>query len=297
MSTDSDMTAVHTRAALNRAWSSLAGTSRMGGSTRPVRQQLTGKLLSAASIVLVIGLWQLAVGALHVSSYLIPSPSQVAVRLWEGLHPGTDSFYPDLRSTLLITLLGFAVVVVIATPLGLALAQWELAEDVIAPFAFALQVIPMIAIAPLIILWAGYSNFAMVVIAAVTGFFPMLINAISGFKSVPREQAMMMRGLCSSPLRMFFRLKLPAALPMLLAGADMALVHCLLGTIAAEFVAGRVGLGVRILKFNSNVDVSGEFAILVILGVVAMVLHGVMNVLRRRWLFWTPSEIARTQHA
>lgn len=280
MTADSDMSAVHRRIR-----------------KRPVHRQLTDRGLSAASVVLAIGLWQVTVGAFHVSSYLIPPPSLVAVRLWEGLHPGTGSFYPDLRSTLLITLLGFAVVVVIATPLGLVLAQWLVAEDVIAPFAFALQVIPMIAIAPLIILWSGYSNVTMVIIAAATAFFPMLINAISGFKSVPGEQAMMLRGLCSSPLRTFFRLRLPAALPMLLAGADIALVQSLLGTIAAEFVAGRVGLGVLILEFNSNVDVSGEFAILVILGVIATLLHAVMNVLRRRWLFWIPSEIAKTEHA
>lgn len=278
-------------------WPIRRRSSRMTIARRSGRKRLVDLGWSALNVVVFIGLWQLAIGVFHVSSYLIPPPSRVASRLWDGLHPGADSFYGDLRSTLEVTLLGFAIVAVLGTLLGMVLAQWELAEDVIAPFAFALQVVPMIAVAPLIILWVGYDQTAMVVIAAVTAFFPMLINAMAGFKSVPTEQATLFRGLCSSQLHTFFRLKLPAAMPMLLAGFDIAMVHALLGAIAAEFVGGTKGLGVRILKFNTFVDVSGEFAILVIFGVIATVLHGVVNVMRRRWLFWTPSEIARTANS
>jgi NitT/TauT family transport system permease protein len=250
--------------------------------------------VSLISLVVAIGLWQAAVDFFHVSSDLVPAPSQIAARLWSGLQPGGQaSFYPDLQTTLTETLAGFAIAVVVGTALALAMAQWHIVERLFAPYVFALNALPKIAIAPFLVLFLNFGTQAMIAVSAATAFFPMMVNALAGFKSVPAEQAMMFRGLCASHLQTFFRLKLRAASPQLLAGIDLALIYAFLGAIVGEFVGGQEGLGVRITAYASAVDVTGEFAVLVLMGAVGLVMHVLLRTLHSRLLFWTSSELAR----
>jgi NitT/TauT family transport system permease protein len=259
---------------------------------RPRRYRWVVSLLSLA---VVIGLWQAVVDLFHVSSLLVPAPSQITTRLWTGLQPGGDaSFYPDLRTTLTETLAGFAIAAVVGTVLALAMAQWHVVERLFAPYVFGLNALPKIAIAPFLVLLLNFGTQAMIAVSAVTAFFPMMVNALAGFKSVPTEQAMMFRGLCASPLRTFFRLKLRAASPQLIAGLDLALIYAFLGAIVGEFVGGQAGLGVRITSYASSVDVTGEFAVLVLMAAVGVVIHALLRALHARLLFWTPSALARS---
>lgn len=269
-------------AGLARAW------RRRRRNRALIRRGLT--VLIGAAILL---LWQLIVVVGNVSPYILPGPTTIAQRVWQGLGTGPESFWNDIWTTGLELLVAYAIVIVVGTLLGMLLAQWDLLEHLAYPYVFIFQVIPKIAIAPLLILWCGFGLKAMVAVGAVITLFPMLVNSMAGFKSVPTENVQMFRGLCASPIRTFFKLKLPTALPYLFAGFDLCLVYSLMGVVLAEFIGGQKGLGVRILAYNTNVDVSGEFAVIVVLSAMSLILHMVLNVLRHRVLFWTPSEIAR----
>lgn len=261
------------------------------GPDRRGRRSTTVKALSLALGVVGVAVWQVVVTAFEVSPYILPAPFDVAVRLWEGFVPGPSSFYDDMWATLIALLVSF--VVVVGTTLGMVLAQWEMLERVVYPYIFALQAIPKIAVAPLIILWAGFGIKAMIIVAAIITIFPMLVNSMAGFKSVTTENAQMFAGMCASPWQTFVKLKLPTALPMLFAGFELCLIYSLMGVILGEFVGGQEGLGVRILSYNANLDITGEFAVLVLLSLLSLVLHAGLTFVRRRLLFWTPSEIAR----
>lgn len=251
-------------------------------------------VISLVSLAVVIGLWQAVIDLFNVSSLLAPAPSQIATRLWTGLQPGAQaSFYPDLGVTLIETLVGFAIAVVVGTVLAIAMAQWHIVERLFAPYTFGLNALPKIAIAPFLVLLLNFGTQAMIAVAAVTAFFPMMVNALAGLKSVPSEQTMMFRGLCASPLQTFFRLKLRAASPQLLAGIDLALIYAFLGAIVGEFVGGQEGLGVRITSYAASVDVTGEFAVLVLMAAVGVVMHALLRALHSRLLFWTSSELTQ----
>jgi NitT/TauT family transport system permease protein len=154
-------------------------------------------------------------------------------------------------------------------------------------------VLPKVAIAPLFVIWLGYGISAMVAIAVVAAFFPMMVNALVAFKGVEVGRAVMFRSLCASPWQTFWKLQVPSALPVLLSGLELSIVYSLTGTIVGEFVGGQAGLGARLLTYNATLDIAGGFAILVLLAVIGMVLQGGLNIVRRRLLFWTPSEIGR----
>lgn len=292
-------TVVSTEPLVNDIGPAAAGTQGAPTAQPPAaegRRGLSSTTVRAMSITLgVVGVavWQFVVVAFDVSPYILPAPSDVAVRLWQGFVPGPSSFYDDLWATMVALLISFVIVVVVGTALGMVLAQSEMLERVVYPYIFALQAIPKIAVAPLIILWAGFGIKAMIIVAAIITIFPMLVNSMAGFKSVTTENAQMFAGLCATPWQTFVKLKLPTALPMLFAGFELCLIYSLMGVILGEFVGGQEGLGVRILSFNANLDITGEFAVLVLLSLLSLVLHAGLTVVRRRLLFWTPSEIAR----
>lgn len=262
--------------------------------SRATRERRQVVLLGVLSFCVLVVLWHVVLTVFDISPLLFPKPLDVLSRLIDGLTPGPGSLYPDIAITLVELLIGFVIAVVLGTLIGVMMAQWPLFEKLCYPYVFAFQALPKIAIAPIIILWAGFGVPAMVAVGVVIAFFPMMVNAATGFKSVSTGNAMMFKGLCATPLQTFFKLRLPTSLPMLFTGIDLALVYALLGVIIGEFIGGQAGLGVRILVYNTNVDVAGQFSVLVVLCVISVALQLLVGVVRRKALFWTPSEIARS---
>ena len=259
-----------------------------------VNNRLATNSISLTLLIVFIAGWQLVLTGFSVSSLLVPKPSEIYSRVIDGFKPGPASYYGDLRTTLIEVFLGFVIAVFVGGLVGMFLAQWPLLEKISYPYMFAFQVVPKIAIAPLIVLWAGFGAKAMVTVTVVTAFWSMMVSSLAGFKSVPLDETNMFAGLCATRTQTFFKLKIPAAMPMILSGIDLALSYALHGAILAEFVGGQMGLGVRIETYNTNVDVSGEFAVIIVLAVLGIIFQTLVNMARKKLLFWTASEIART---
>jgi NitT/TauT family transport system permease protein len=155
------------------------------------------------------------------------------------------------------------------------------------PYAFALQSLPKIAIAPLIIVWCGFGNGSKIVMAALLTFFPMLVNSFAGIRSTESERLDLMKALSASRLQTYLRVKLPTAAPYIFAGLDMGVVYALLGTIVAEFLGAQEGIGVVITQAQAVTDIAGVFAALVILGVVGIALHLLIRFAEHRVVHWS----------
>ena len=140
------------------------------------------------------------------------------------------------------------------------------------PYAFALQSLPKVAIAPLIVIWCGFGDGSKVAMAALLAFFPMLVNSFAGMRSADIERIELMKALSASRLETYRLVKLPSAAPYIFAGLDMGIVYALLGTIVAEFLGAQEGMGVVITKAQAVTDVAGVFAVLTILGVTGIAL-------------------------
>jgi NitT/TauT family transport system permease protein len=134
-----------------------------------------------------------------------------------------------------------------------------------------------------------------VINAALIAFFPLLVNTMVGLRSADEERVSLMRSLAASERQIFWMLRLPNSLPFVMAGLDVAMIFALIGAIVAEFVGAQKGLGMLIQSMNFNMDVSGQFSILLILSVVGLLLNRGVMMIRKRVLFWDPSEKERIE--
>jgi NitT/TauT family transport system permease protein len=231
---------------------------------------------------------ELIVRALDVPSYILPAPSSVAVALWRGFSSGL--YEKHIFHTLTETLLGFLVGSAVGFALGAAVALNRYVEYFLYPYIVMFQSVPKVALAPLIVVWFGLGLKSQIVNVALVACFPLLVNTIAGLKSVDEDRINLMRSLAASKGQVFWMLKLPSALPFVMAGLEVSMIFALIGAIVAEFVGSKAGLGMLIQSMNFSMDVAGQFSVLLILSVMGLLLNRVILMVRRRILFWDPSE-------
>jgi NitT/TauT family transport system permease protein len=223
----------------------------------------------------------------HVPTYILPAPSKVAIALWRGFATG---LYPKhLLHTLTETLLGFLLGSLLGLLIGTAVALNRYVEYFFYPYIVMFQSVPKVALAPLIVVWFGLGLMSQVMNAALVACFPLIVNTIAGLKSADEDRINLMRSLAASKSQVFWMLKLPSALPFVMAGVEVAMIFALIGAIVAEFVGSQAGLGMLIQSMNFNMDVAGQFSVLLILAIVGLLLNRCIFLIRRRVLFWDPS--------
>jgi NitT/TauT family transport system permease protein len=237
--------------------------------------------------------WELIVRFFEVPIFIFPAPSKVAEALWRGFSTGL--YQKHLYHTLLETVLGFLLGAALGFFLGTVVALNRYVEYFFYPYIVMFQSLPKVALAPLIVVWFGLGLKSQVVNAALVAFFPLLVNTIVGLKSADEDRMNLMRSLAASEAQIFWILRLPNALPFVMAGLDVAMIFALIGAIVAEFVGARAGLGMLIQSMNFNMDVSGQFSVLLILSIVGLLLNRCILLIRRRVLFWDPSEKERLE--
>jgi NitT/TauT family transport system permease protein len=215
----------------------------------------------------VLGLlWQWAVGAFHIQPYLLPSPVQIGSALWEQ--------FPTLTASALITLRTALLALLLASLTGMSLAAicgWSpIAEQVLRPFAVAAQVTPVVAIAPLLLIWSGldHPERAMIALATIVAFFPIYSGSLAGLKSAEPDLEALFRLYDAKPLQTLIRLRIPSAVPQIVEGHKVASGLALIGAVVAEFAAGsgsQQGLAWRILEAGNRLETAKMFAALIIL--------------------------------
>jgi NitT/TauT family transport system permease protein len=240
-------------------------------------------------------IWEAVVRFFKIPAFILPPPSRMIMALYRGAVSGVylDNFW----ITLLETLLGFALGSALAFLFGTAVAVSRHVEYFLYPYIVMFQSMPKVALAPLIIVWFGLGLTSKVVSAALIAFFPLLVNTIVGLRSADEDRVSLMRSLAASEWQIFWMLRLPSALPFIMAGLEVAMVFSLIGAIVAEFVGAESGLGMLIQSMNFTMDVAGQFAVLLILAIMGLALNGAIVWLRKRVLFWDPSSKTATTNA
>jgi NitT/TauT family transport system permease protein len=259
------------------------------------RERILGYALPAVVAVAVIGFWELAVDAFEISPFVLPPPSAIvtaAIADWASL---MDSAWVTIRITVAAFLLALVLGVLWAT----IFAQSRTLERALFPYAVTLQVTPVVAIAPLILIWVGLDNAeqAVLILATIVAFFPILANTTLGLRSADRQLHELFDLYRATRLQRLLRLQFPAALPYLLAGMKIAGGLALIGTVVAEFAAGSgtsTGLAWRIIEAGNRLQVAKVFAALVILSAIGIAIFALLSLLERRLLrHW--HESARTK--
>ena len=237
-------------------------------------------------ITLVAGIvvWTFAIRVFSIPNYILPSPGSVLAAMRLGYIDG--EYWPHVWFTLQNIIVGYVCGCVAAVLMGALLAESRNFERFVYPYIIALQSMPKVALAPLIIVWFGFGNLSKIVMVALICFFPMFINTSSGIKQTPAHLINMMRVFSASRVDVFLRVKLRAALGHIFAGLQIGIVLGLIGEVVAEFIASTKGLGYLIATSQANFDVATMFAAL--FGLVAIGICGTQLIrwIGARAIFW-----------
>jgi len=244
----------------------------------------TRVLLIPLSIVVAIILWEMAARIGKFPAFILPSPSLVWQRLIQSLVDG--SLIRHSLSTLGEVILGLILGVCAATALGYLLAKSPVMERLLSPYVVASQSVPIVAIAPLLIIWFGPGLFSKVLICALIVFFPVLVNTIVGLRTVPEELRDLMRSLQATRSQMFRYLEMPAALPIFLGGLRIGATLSVIGAVVGEFVGADRGLGFMINRARGQYDTALVFVSVLTLVLMALSLYGLVLLMERRFLSW-----------
>ena len=252
-----------------------------------IRQSLTvpHSLPAVVASVFLLIAWESGVAIFQVPAYIVPTPTAVAVRIYEDFSSGV--IYSHFWLTLVEVILGFVVATIFGVGIGTAVALIPILDRTTYPILLALQAVPKVAIAPLLIIWFGYGMHSKVVMGALIAFFPILVNVIAGLKTTDSRRVLLMKALRARPIQIYMKVRLPSMLPYLFAGLEVGIVFALIGAIVGEFVGSSVGLGSLIIQRQAVVDVAGVFSVLFYLSVMGMVMSMGVKTAADRLTFWS----------
>ena len=234
-----------------------------------------------ASLVVFVLVWQLIVFVTGYPSFILPGPYTVAERFIRAWSDGM--MWPHTQTTLVEVLLGFAIGASIGLVTGIGLARSRLAERLLSPYLVAAQATPILALAPLIVLWFGSGLPSKLVICTLIVFFPVAIATMVGIRSVDPRLLEMARSFRATEWQTITRVEVPAALPAILGGLRVGITLAVIGAIVGEWAGGETGLGVLInIARGSLFDIPLMFATLLTLALVGVSLYLVMVLIERR---------------
>ena len=247
------------------------------------QNRLNRSNLPAAILVFaLLMLWQaLAMGM--DAAYILPSPVQVLRRLWELRGP---LFTAHLPATMSVVGVGLAISIVLGLALAILMDRSPVAEKALYPLVIASQTIPTTALAPLFVLWFGYTIWSKVLVTVLMTFFPVTITVFDGFRSVRTEMKELMLTFGASERQIFWKLKMPAVLPFFFSALKMAIPLSIIGAAIGEWLGAQSGLGYFSRRMMTQLDGAGVFAPIVLLSVAAMLLVALVSAIERRTITW-----------
>ena len=237
------------------------------------------------TLVAMVVVWELAVDLFRVPEYVLPTPRGIAaamVKEWRYLALHTWITVQEV-------LLGFAMAVAVGIPIAVAIVYSPLIERAIYPLLVGSQSVPKIAIAPLLIFWAGLGLFPKVLVAFLISFFPIIIDTVVGLRSVEPEMLHLARSMGAGAGRTFLKIRFPSALPNIFAGLKVAVTLAVVGAIVGEFIQADRGLGYALLQANAVMDTRLGFAAIIVLSAVGIALFVAVDWIERRLIPWHAS--------
>jgi len=245
-------------------------------------------LAPAVVVAAMIGLsevaarWDWLAEALDIEPFLIPAPSDVADSLWTDRHLLADNAWVTLQEVVV----GFAIAAVLGFAFALVLHLSPVLRRAFYPLLLASQTVPVIAIAPILVVWLGFGLGPKLVIIALVCFFPITVNTLDGLRSVDPELPRMLRTLDASRIQILRRVEIPSALPFAFSGAKVAAVVSVIGAVFGEWSGAGEGLGHLILVAQGQLQTARVFAAVVVLSALALAMFGLLVVLERRFGWW-----------
>lgn len=236
------------------------------------------------TVLVALLVWEALSRLSDLPAFILPSPLLVWERFLRALADG--SLLRHTSVTLLEVLLGLLAGAIFATLIGYMIAKSRTLEQLISPFLIASQAVPIVAVAPLLVIWFGPGIFSKVLICALIVFFPLLVNTVVGLRAVPYALNELMRSLRASRWQMLRYLEIPSALPVFLGGLRIGATLSVIGGVVGELIGADSGLGFLINVARGQYDTALVFVAVLTLIVLALSLYGIVILLEKRFLAW-----------
>ena len=227
-------------------------------------------------------IWQF--GAMKVNAaYILPTPIQILEKLWELREP---LFTAHLPATMSCAGIGLLIAIVLGVALSIIMDMLPIAEKTLYPVMIASQTIPTTALAPLFVMWFGYTIWSKVLVTVLITFFPIAVTLFDGLRSAKTDMIDLMHTFGASKYEIFFKLKLPAALPYFFSAMKMAIPMSIIGAAIGEWLGATAGLGYFSRRMMTQLDGAGVFAPIVLLSVIAMIIVSIVSWLEKKLITW-----------
>jgi NitT/TauT family transport system permease protein len=238
-------------------------------------------------VVLIYLFWKAVIELTGVSRFVLPEPEEAFGALW-GLLQEPET-WNHARITATESVAGFMIAVVLGVIVGAILGRIVWLERALSPAIIAFQVLPKVALVPLLIIWFGFGMTSKVLIAATLAFFPIMLNVLLGVRSVESGHRDVMRSLNASRWETFRRLEMPSTLPYVLAGMEVGIVLAVIGAIVGEYLGGSEGLGYLVVVYLNQLDAASLFAAIILLALLGSLLFLFVSGLKRLLIPWHES--------
>ena len=234
----------------------------------------------ATAVILII--WELAVIGFNVPTFLVPAPSKI----WESYIQFQGYLWENTFVTLNETLLGFALSIVIAVPIGIIIASSKFIEETVYPMLLTINAVPKVAIAPLLVIWMGFGILPKVVMVFLLCFFPIVISTATGLRSAASELIELSKSMGASTIQTFMKIRIPWATQQIFVGLKVAITLAVIGAVIGEFVGASEGLGFIIIQSGANANTALAFVAMALLGIISIVLFYVLVFLEKILIPW-----------
>jgi NitT/TauT family transport system permease protein len=256
----------------------------------PFRRRVLGRAgvglrtvaIPVLTIVLLVLLWAFVVRAFHIREYLVPTPSQV----WHSATTDTHILRNGVVTTGKEVIVGFLLSVALGVPLGVALGESRLLQRVIYPSLVLVQIVPKVALGPLMIVWFGLGLTAKVVFIVLLSFFPIVLNTMVGVSSASVDFRRLAHSIGLGPFALLRKVTLPEALPSIFAGLKIGITLSVIGAVVAEFITAQAGLGFLILVAQGQLNTPLLFSSILTLTLMGLVFYGVVALVERISVPW-----------
>ncbi len=239
-------------------------------------------LYPVAGLVIILAVWQIYTSWSGISRIVLPSPVDIGLVSFRRY----DLLLKETWPTLIETVLGFALALLVGIPLAVCVANSRILNLAIYPILIATQSVPKVAIAPIVLVWFGLGMESKLALAFLVAFFPVVVDTSTGLQATPPGLLELARSLRASPLQVFTKVQFPSALPFVFAGAKVAITLAVIGAVIGEFVGSASGLGNLLLSANSQLEGPLAWAALVWLSVLGIVLFAVVVFAERLLMPW-----------
>lgn len=263
---------------------SLAQLQSLSPVPSPRRDTALRRAIPVLAVLALLGLWQSVTTLGIYPTFIIPPPVDVAARFYEVLVDGRLWLHTQVTVSAVVA--GLVIGVSIGTALGYFIAKHPLLESSLAPVIVGLQSTPIVAYAPLLVIWFGSGPTSKIVTSALIVFFPTLLNTVVGLRSVPQPLRDLMRSQRATRWQTFRKLEVPAAMPVLIGGLKISATLAVIGAVVGEFVSANAGLGFLITLARSQYDTPLVLVSVITLALIARLLYGLVALLERRVLAW-----------